>query len=173
MKLFYLDIEEYKKKIDKKELSKYLDVEINLEKRFFEYTLGRYLVKNVAKEYYEVKNTDIILNEKGKPVFKEGKLHFNISHSKNLLVVGFSEFPTGVDIEFIKDRNLDKLSKYFKKNFNNLDDFYKFWTLKEAVYKLNHPSNYEFTTKFKNDFMLSVVSTNKFNLEIIDFKTIL
>jgi len=173
MELFYLDIEEYKKKIDKKELSKYLDIEINHEKRFFEYTLGRYLVKNVAKKYYEVKDTDIVLNEKGKPVFKEGELHFNISHSKNLLVAGFSKFPTGVDIEYIKDRNLNKLSKYFKKNFNNLDDFYKFWTLKEAVYKLNHPSDYKFTTKFKNDFMLSVVSTNDFNLKIIDFKTIL
>lgn len=114
----------------------YADTEIKAEKRFYEYTIGRYLVKHVAQKYYNIDKTEIIKNENGKPIFKNSDLHFSISHSKNIVIACFDKYPCGIDIEYMKDRNIQKLSEYFDKNFETLEDFYKFWTTKEAKYKL-------------------------------------
>lgn len=173
MKIYYIDIDELKKQKSRDFLQQYNDINLTNEKRFFEYTTGRYLVKSVAKSKYKLVNTDIIKNDSGKPVFKEGNLHFNISHSKNILIACFDKTPCGIDIEYIKERDSSKLSKYFKKEFKNLDEFYKFWTLKEAVYKLNHTPKDSYSLKFKDKFYISVASKGLIedkNQTILPFK---
>lgn len=161
MEIHYIYIDKFKKQNSKDFLEQYNDMNFKNEKRFYEYTIGRYLVKSVAKNNYNLKNTDIIVNEKGKPVFKDGGLFFSITHSKNIVLVCFDKVPCGVDIEYIKDRNLDKLSKYFKKDFSSLEDFYKFWTLKEANYKLGCKLKDSHFSKFEDDYYLTVVSSGK------------
>ncbi len=161
MEIFYIDIEEFKKTHPKEFLAQFLDVDFKLEKRFYEYTIGRYLIKNAAKTLYGVKDTEIIKNQNNKPVFKNSSLCFNLSHTKNIVAVGFDHSDIGLDIEYIKERNLEKLSKYFKYKFLNLDDFYKFWTKKEAEYKLGMPYSHIFSLKFKNKYFLSVAVSNK------------
>ena len=137
----------------------YADREFKSEKGFYEHTIGRYIIKNIFK------NDEIIINTMGKPVFKNSEVYFSISHSKEYVFVCFDKIPCGIDIEYIKHRNLKKLSFHFDKNFENLDEFYKFWTYKEASYKLGtNPAFYHYK-KFKKDYFLTIVSSQ--NIEIL------
>lgn len=160
MRIFYIDIEKFKTRYDKNFLIQFTDMEFKTEKRFYQYSAGRYLVKSIAKNIYHIKDTEIITTSEGKPVFKNNSLNFSISHSKNIVIACFDKSPCGIDIEYAKPRNLLKLSEYFEKTFQNTQDFYKFWTLKEAVYKLQSPAKYEYFTKFQNDYYLTVVSAD-------------
>lgn len=159
MKIFYINIDKFKKLHNKDFLIPYADREFENDKRFYEYTIGRYLVKNVAKQYFNVADTEIITTPK--PVFKNSNLNFSISHSKYFVIACFSQYPCGIDIEFIKQRNLVKLSKYFRQNFKDLDDFYKYWTYKEAAYKLSSPIKDFRFYKFDVNYYVTVTSIQK------------
>lgn len=173
MKIFYIDIEKFKVTHNKNFLLSFADKNFNTKKRFYQYSIGRYLVKSIAQNVYNIENTDITTEENGKPVFKNSSLCFSISHSKNIVVACFDKFPCGIDIEYIKPRNLEKLSEFFDRKFNSLEDFYKFWTFKEASYKLNNNLETQYFTKFQNEYYLSIVSSNKLfsfqNSQCIDY----
>ena len=160
MKVFYINIDEFKTLYPKDFLTPFADIGIKTEKRFFEYTLGRYLVTKIAKEKFNFENPEIITDNKGKPFFKNSELHFSISHSKNMVGVVMDKAPCGIDIEFEKPRNLKKLSKYFNQKFETLEDFYKFWTFKEAVYKINDKIYDKYFSKF-GDYYITIVSNHK------------
>ena len=170
MKVFYIDIEEFKKNHTKEFLSPYNDKDFKTEKRFYEYTIGRYLIKNAAKKHFNVKNTEIITDEKGKPFLKNNELYFSISHSQNIVVACFDTAPCGIDIEFIKKRDLLKLSKHYNIEFKTQDEFYKFWTIKEAEFKLNQKAKTLYTKPFKN-FFLTIASSGLIDtdIEILNF----
>ena len=165
MEAYYIYIDEFKKTHTKDFLNSYADIKLNLEKRFFEYTIGRYLVKTVAKQKYEIEDTEIILNEKSKPIFKNADLYFNISHSKNIVIACFDKNPCGIDIEYMKTRDLPKFSNYYSQKFNTQEDFYKFWTYKEASYKLQEEVCGKYITKFQDDYYLAIVSNQKFDIQ--------
>ena len=160
MKVFYIDIDEFKTLYSKDFLTPFADIELKTEKRFYEYTLGRYLATKISKEEFNIKNSEIITDKKGKPFFKNSKLQFSISHSKNMVAMVMDKAPCGLDIEFEKPRNLKKLSNYFKQNFETLEDFYRFWTLKEATYKINDKIADTHFSKF-GDYYITVVSNRK------------
>ena len=167
MKISYINIDEFKIKYPKTFLIPFADIELKTEKRFYEYTLGRYLVTKIAKEKFNLKNPEIIIDKNGKPFFKNLNFHFSISHSKNMVAVVADEVPCGLDIEYIKNRKLNAFSKYFKKQFKNLEDFYKFWTLKEAKYKINAKIKDTHFSKF-GDYYITIVSNHK--IDKIEYK---
>ena len=170
MKIYYIDIEEFKKQKTRELLEQYNDIHLQNQKRFFEYTIGRYLVKNVAKSIYNLDDTEIILDKNSKPVFKGKELYFNISHSKNIVIACFDSFPCGIDVEFIRNRDLLRLEKYFKREFKDLEDFYKFWTFKEANYKLGCDSKYQYFSKFIDEYYLAITSLGQINCKIEKFE---
>lgn len=86
-------------------------------------------------------------NKYGKPFIKSSNLKFNISHSKEKLVVAISECEVGVDVEYI-DTNFDigdiidiVLSENEKLSIKTLNpklqkkQFFLYWTQKEALLK--------------------------------------
>ena len=158
MDIFYIDIENFKSTHEKSFLEKFADVEFKTDKRFYEYTIGRYLIKSVGEKIFKLSNTEIVKDKNGKPIFKNQDLHFNISHSKNYIVAVFDKYPCGIDLEYIKPRDLKKLSKYYNRNFDSLENFYEFWTKKEAEYKLGSTPKDCCTSVFKDNYMLSVKS---------------
>ena len=160
MKIFYIEIDKFKAKYDKNFLMPYADNEFKSDKRFYEHTIGRYLIKNVAQQYYNIKDTSIIVNDKGKPLFKNNFLCFSISHSKNIVMGCFDTNNCGIDIEYNKNRNLEDFSDYFGNEFKTSEDFYKFWTLREASIKLADSVKYQYFQKLDN-YYFTVVSNNK------------
>ncbi len=98
---------------------------------------------------------DIFADENGKLHCKNSPLHFNISHSENIVAVAVSDSVVGVDIEVIRPVSL-KLSKKLcieeellyifghtptesdfcdDKNPEYLRRFFEIWTIKEAYFK--------------------------------------
>ena len=159
MNVFYIEIDKFKNTHSKDFLTSYADKELKTDKRFYEYTLGRYLIKKVAKEYYDIADTSIIINKSGKPLFKHSSICFSLTHTKNIVMVCFDKYNCGIDLEYGKNRNLKYLSKYFGERFNTSEDFYKFWTLKEASLKLADTIVYQHFQQFYKDYYLTVVSS--------------
>ncbi len=80
----------------------------------------------------------------GKP-YVPGGVEFNLSHSGDVTVCAVSELPVGVDIELMKEREISRLIKAFDERERclieeagdgGLREFYRAWTVKEAVCKL-------------------------------------
>ena len=165
--------------------------------------LGNLLVRAILCDMLQIKNEDIkiIRNEMGKPYVDHiPQAFFNISHSGDWIVGAFDSFPVGVDIEQIKDLDLNMAKTILAKidyeemlqikEADRLDYFYKCWTLGESYLKMLGggmsiplPSIKKLKNKpfFKNysldaDFVLSLCSMhNLFPEDIIltDIKKLL
>ncbi len=109
------------------------------------YYLRLLLSKKLNEESSHIK---ILEHENGKPYLQyHTKLNFNISHTKNLVLIAFSEFQVGVDVEQ-EERSSDMvqiLEHFFSKkeleSFLQQPEsiksraFYTGWTRKEAILK--------------------------------------
>lgn len=160
MEIFYIDSEQFLKTHNSDFLKKYTDgKEFQSEKRLIQYSLGRFLVKSAGENFYGLKNPEVeIFNNK--PSFKEGKVFFSISHSANYVAAAFDTAECGLDIEKMKHRNFKLLAKRYKRDFNSIENFYKFWTEYEAEIKLQQKIQGKFSCIFQDDFMLTAVSAN-------------
>ncbi|MBO6257703.1 hypothetical protein J6N69_06670 [bacterium] len=167
MEIYYININEFKNTHNKSILNNYADKNFNSEKRFFEYTIGRYLIKNVAQKIYKIDDTTIILSKDGKPVFKDSDLKFSLSHSKDYVIACFDKNNCGIDIEYIKERNFERLSRYYNRKFKTAHDFYNFWTLKEAAYKLGTETKDTYSAIFENNYYLSIASETIFDKNVV------
>lgn len=106
--------------------------------------LGRVLLCHGLDKYYKISELHIELSPNGKPFIKNQNIHFNVSHSKNLVVCIIADFPIGIDIEFL-DEKINYLDFQFQMTANELQEiqdaenkiisFYTYWTKKEAVIK--------------------------------------
>ncbi len=93
------------------------------------------------------KEITYLFGENGKPYFAEfPDLHFNISHSANMVMAAFGTVETGCDIEKIKPVDLKLAKRFFApseyeylRSFENEEgqqlEFYRLWTLKESYMK--------------------------------------
>ncbi|MCD8025182.1 MAG: hypothetical protein LUE64_06570, partial [Candidatus Gastranaerophilales bacterium] len=107
--------------------------------------------------YYNIINPQIIVLNK-KPELKNKEIHFSISHSKGLIAIAFDTDPVGFDIEYIKDRNLDKFSLRYRQKFNSLNEFYEFWTRYEAKIKLQDTPVFYKSFEGIKGYMFSIAS---------------
>lgn len=160
MEIYYINSEEFLKFHDYAFLRRYTDGrEFKSMKRFVQFSLGRFLVKNVAEKFYHVDDLEIVI-ENDKPKFKSKEICFSISHSGNFIVAAFDKYECGLDIEEMKPRDLSGLSKRYDKEFNSLEDFYRFWTEYEAEIKLQQKTQAKYSCVFQDKFMLTAVSQN-------------
>jgi len=104
------------------------------------------LVRQKACEILRISNDNIIFeqNQYKKPYLKNyNDFHFNISHTHNSIAVAFSNSEIGVDIEKIRERDLQIIQRIFSLqereyilSADNQDmAFYEIWTRKEAYIK--------------------------------------
>lgn len=97
----------------------------------------------------------ILADKNGKPYIENCKIHFNISHCENMLVLAFSDEEIGIDVERIRPISLNILKRFYsekeqeyvlghrptKDDFQKseseeiLERFYRVFTLKEAICK--------------------------------------
>lgn len=109
---------------------------------------SRLLARLLIHKYYTDANVsfdwnDWTLTDSKKPYMK-GKPNFNISHSGEKVLVGFSdENEIGVDVEYKQAVDVSAFASYFhaeeieflERNNQSLGAFYKIWTRKEALLK--------------------------------------
>lgn len=131
-----------------KNLSWMLSVaEIEKMNRFFKpddrkrYALGKYFSRQLLGKILNIEpqSLSFLMTKTNKPYLKD--MNFNISHSGDYVVIAISIRPIGIDIELIKNHfdhdSLEEVcfTRNERKLITTLEDFYTFWTRKEALLK--------------------------------------
>jgi len=105
------------------------------------------LLRSKACESLKLRNQDLRFSQNsfGKPyLLNDPSFHFNISHTRNALVVGLSAYPVGVDIEKMNPADPRVARKVFTDNefdyvfgeeINQDRRFNEIWTKKESYAK--------------------------------------
>ena len=159
MDIYYINSDEFLKKYDTNFLRQYVDgQEFKSLKRFIQHSIGRYIVKTVGENIYGIKNPKIII-ENEKPKFQNSDINFSITHCGKYIAVAFDTNECGLDIEEIKPRELEPLSKRYGKDFSTLEDFYIFWTKYEAEIKLQKTAKWSHSEIFQNNYVLTAVTS--------------
>jgi len=114
------------------------------------------MLDRILKDVYKLDERTVILNEKGKPILKNGKKSFSISHCNKYIVLAFSDYKCGIDIEEVKERNYKKISDRMGFNSSSLKEFYLDWTQYEAEYKLGTKARSIFKFGLPNYFITAV-----------------
>lgn len=101
--------------------------------------------KKLAAEFLNlnIEKIELLRAENGKPYIKGNPAYISISHSGDFVAAAVSEKPIGIDIEIIKEKDLDFTKKLFcdsdlefiNSESDSLTAFYKVWTAKEAYLK--------------------------------------
>ena len=130
-----LSVKQYRRdKINKLALknSKYLSLGVEL------------LIRKSCEDFgIDYLSEEIVINEYGKPSFKNSKYFFNTSHSGKYALCVISDVEVGCDIEEIKEFKprvaerffTDKENLYLEVAPDKNDMFYRIWTLKESYIK--------------------------------------
>lgn len=150
-------------------LSKIYNIDTNISKKDLkkiQHETGRFIIEFVSKNFYNLKNNEITLSE-NKPQFKYENLKFNITHSNKICAVIFDKFEVSIDVEYMAERNLKKLEKRYKKNFETKEKFYEFWTKYEAEIKLKKNVVDKKSFVLLNDYYMTIASEEK--IEKINF----
>ena len=107
------------------------------------------LKEKVLEEFsLDIDKLELTYNKHGKPLFKE--FCFNISHSKNLIAVGVSTNPIGVDIQAIEGKDISKLSRKLQIDDGDIPAFYKVFSSIEAKGKKEGTGIYPSSLKDKD-----------------------
>ncbi len=77
---------------------------------------------------------DIEKDKNGKPYFKDRRLHFNISHSKNYVGCCIYNREIGLDIEEKRNINKNVIAKIMAKEDYNIEPI-RVWNIKESYSK--------------------------------------
>lgn len=157
MDIFIIKKFDYKN-IEKNILITYQHKEFSNENKLREHCLAYFMLDKILKDKFRIENRELeFINNK--PYLISGNLFFSISHSFDYIVIGISENECGIDIEIIKERDYQSISKRMNFVSNSLEEFYKNWTKFEAEYKLGNLSKSFVQQEYKN-YMITAVSNN-------------
>lgn len=105
---------------------------------------GRLLLSQMYWEKTGRPMPPVLVQERGKPYFGEGSVHFSITHTKRRVLCVLAEKPVGIDAEEM-DRQIDLrlaekiLSPGERRQYEAAPDkrlaLLRFWVLKEALAK--------------------------------------
>lgn len=106
--------------------------------------LGKALLQYGLRTYYNISDVETGVLPNKKPYLKKHNLHFNISHSKELVACTIAEYPLGLDVEFNDPKvsyhdftfqMTDKELQEIQDAEDKMKKFFSYWTRKEAVIK--------------------------------------
>ena len=106
--------------------------------------------------YFDIDLDEIIIDDEGKPYFKNSNIHFNYSHSKNYIACVISNYEVGIDIEEKSRVISDDISIKYLNGVEDNNDRLILWVIKEAYSKLKGLglqigfNNIEFTSDIKD-----------------------
>lgn len=120
--------------------------QFKFEKDMNKYIIGKLLVRralNISKIFGNVLQ-ELEYNEYGKPYIPRVNFNFNISHSRDYVILAFAKNgDIGIDIEFVAKININDFQQilnrkdieYLQYSEDKESDFFKLWTSKESVIK--------------------------------------
>lgn len=126
--------------------------------------LAEVIVRETILSQFSGRNDELIfeVNEYGKPFLRNhpARIKYNVSHSVDWIVVAFSNQPIGVDIERIRNFDMEIAKNFFateevcllKREADKDFSFCKLWTLKESYMKFLGTGFYEKLDSFAIDF---------------------
>lgn len=131
--------------------------------------MGYYLLDKYLEKFNSKTINDIYYSENGKPLI-DG-IYFSIANKDDITVLAVSKHRIGVDIEKINEYDKTVLKYFFKneeiKKIKTNEDFFKYYTLKEAYVKMMddrlikiHDANYldyNYGTIVKGEYVISFV----------------
>ena len=143
-----LNLEEF----DLNKLSEYQKRKVN--------NVGSLASYYILDKYFNITSEDIKY-ENGKPLIDNG--YISISHKNNYVVVVYSDYKIGVDIEEIKEYRKSLVNDIFTSEEqeylkNNINGFHKIYTVKECIIKINNWNLRDIST-------FSVVNNNSIQYE--------
>lgn len=126
---------------EKKRASEYVNFKLSSE-----FALSRFFLRKTLSSELgtNAEAIDFLYTSNGKPFIRDFPIHFNLSHSNNIALLGISSSNIGVDIEYINpDVEIEELMKIFAYtkeiewviSNNSLERFYNLWTVKESILK--------------------------------------
>lgn len=116
--------------------------------KFIKHCYGHYrdLMKNGDCDLPH--SVNIVREQDKKPRFDTPVVHFNLSHSHGVLMLGISHAPLGVDIE--KIRQID-YKKFDFISANSIDEFFERWTERESYLKFTGEGLSSFRCQIPSD----------------------
>ena len=130
--------------------------------------IGELLLIEGLNKYYNINYNDIniIYNKYGKPYLENYNLYYNISHSKDYVIVVFSDKKIGVDIEYIHG-NINTKNIFCNKEEieyidNDLTKLFDIFTYKEAYIKMQGKS----IMNIKDVSFFNNYDINKYNINL-------
>lgn len=145
--------------VDESLLKEFQKKEIKLSKKQKIHSLSYLMLDRILRDFYHIEHRELIFQAK-KPFLKDKKKFFSISHSGDFIVLAFSDYDCGVDIEKIKHRDYVAIANRMGfKSCETLRDFYIEWTKYEAEFKLGKVSQ---VSKFFDieGYIIAAVSEN-------------
>ena len=107
---------------------------------------GRALLKKLYTQHFGGEMPDISVEERGKPYFSTGTVHFSITHTKRHVFCALCDCPVGIDAEELdrivkpnlaaKILSAEEFAQYEAAADKN-KALLTFWVLKEAAAKLS------------------------------------
>ena len=143
----------------------------------------RKLIEILQNEYNYTLST-LEYNKYQKPYIPNNPLYFNISHSKNVVVIVIDSQEIGIDIEFFDRYNNNMLRKIFNEyEINKIQnspspnkEYSKLWCMKESLLKckgtgikkdmkdvLNDTSSYQFIYEETKDYCIVICKKSESN----------
>lgn len=166
IELYYIDTNKISENFNEENLFQYAEGnEFKSKKRKLQFCIGRFLIHKTLHKY-GIKNPKILIKN-NKPYIENEQVHFNISHSKNIVLAAFFNNTIGVDIEFMQDRDFKKLLTHIKAKTEDFskENFYRYWTQYEAKIKLQAEPESMYTQQIFEDFMISVCTSQPFDIK--------
>ena len=135
------------------------------DRKFFSDQMLVYAYNDLVGENIDIRK--IYKNKYGKPYY-DNTFYYNISHSKNYIVLAVDEAEVGIDIEEPRFINPDLSERILAKNEKLLDgDILNNWVLKEAYAKYLGVGLYLDFRSFSTETILK--SENVVNLSSEDY----
>lgn len=139
-------------------LKEFQKKEISNPKKWNQHCLSYLMVDRILREFYHIENREVVFNG-NKPFLKSREKFFSISHSEDFIALAFSNYDCGVDIEKIKLREFEEISRRMGFKCSTLEEFYNEWARYEAEYKLGKPAQKSKKFHF-DDYVITACSVN-------------
>ena len=96
-------------------------------------------IKMILAQYYNIPNAVICKSINGKPYIDGRKIHFNLTHSKEITALAVGKKRVGFDCECLTGKPrpavLNKFTDREKGEIFSVSDFYTHWTARESYIK--------------------------------------